>query len=149
VKVNDADLPGRMLTDVADANIENVGAGTIFKVRIAECVMPPPVTFTLGAYVPLSALDVTVNVSRLVPYPGAAMLEGEKLALTPAGNSLTEKATAASNPDTGTVVKVTSPEPEGVTFMLCALAARAKFGTSTMRVAVSVRPPPVAVSVSA
>jgi len=60
---------------------------------------------------PFAAFVLPVNVSVLVPEPGAAMLLLLKDAVTPVGNPDTLSATAALSPPAGTVVNAREPVP--------------------------------------
>ena len=68
------------------------------RVTVAVSVRPPPVPVTVMVYVPVAALLLAVSVNVDDPDPGAAMLEGLKLAVTPDGIPLAERATALLNP---------------------------------------------------
>jgi hypothetical protein len=56
-----------------------------------------------------ATVEAAVNVSVLVPAPGAAMLVGEKLAVMPVGIPLADKAIAELRPFVTAVVRVTVP----------------------------------------
>jgi hypothetical protein len=79
-------------------------------------------------YVPVAALVPTVSVSVEEPDPGAAMLEGLKLAVTPVGMPLAERATASSNPPETEEVTVELPLFPCVTLTDAGLAASSKVG---------------------
>ena len=92
----------------------------------------------------------SVNVDD--PEPGAGMLAGLKLAVTPEGKPLADRAIAESNPPEMAAVIEEVPELPGATVSEAGLAESAKPGVPlevTVRVmlAVSVRPPPVPVMV--
>lgn len=94
-------------------------------------------------------LATAASVSVLLPLPGAAMLVGAKLAVTPEGSPLTDSATDELNPFNAAVETVTRAEPPAVTVALVALGVSVKLGTATVRLngEVLVTPPPVAVTV--
>jgi len=92
---------------------------------------------------------VSVSVSVLEPLPGAAMLVGEKPAVTPFGRPLTDSATAESNPLTAAEVIVILADVPTATVALDALGVSVKPGVTTVKLrgAVWVTPPPVPVTV--
>jgi hypothetical protein len=55
---------------------------------------PPPLAFNVRMQSPDVALEEAVSVNVLLPVPGVAMLDGEKLAVTPAGKPVSDNATA-------------------------------------------------------
>lgn len=67
-------------------------------------------------------------MSVLVPLPGARMLGGAKLDVTPAGGPLTDKATADWNPFSAAVDITTAVEAPGTTVALVALGVSVKAG---------------------
>jgi hypothetical protein len=79
------------------------------KVRVVDCVLPPPVPVILIEYVPVLAVLATFSVKFDVPAPGAAIDAGLKLPVTPDGSPLAESETAELNPPTTVVVTVTYP----------------------------------------
>ena len=94
------------------------------------------------------AVRDTVRSMLDVPEPGAAMLLGEKLMVTPVGSPVADRAMAESKPPETAVVTVAVPlcpcrsEPEvGETEMVKAPAVGAVTVSAT--VAVCVIPPPV------
>lgn len=56
--------------------------------------MPPPTASTVMGYVPGAMVAATARVRVDVPEPGAAMDEGLKLAVTPAGWPVADSETA-------------------------------------------------------
>ena len=114
------------------------------RVRATVLVTPPPVAVIVRFEAPTRAAVVRVRVKVLVP-PGAAMVCGLKLAVTPLGAPDTEMASAAVNPATAWAVRVTVAFPAGCSVTVLALAERVKPGTLTVILAVWVIPPPVAV----
>lgn len=85
----------------------------------------------------------------LVPDPGDAMLVGEKLAVTPAGNPVTESAIADLNPLLTAVVIVIGAGVPGFKLALVALGVSVNVGEATVSAnsAERVRFPPVPVNV--
>jgi len=148
VKLTVPEVPGGTFSVVAEAT--KVKLGTSFTVNAMACVWvtSPPVMVTVAVAVLAAAEAVAVKVSRVLPSPGAAMLVGEKLAVTPAGNPLTENAIAELNDEIGTVVIETWPDPEGAIVTLVALGSTTKSGTSTMIVVTAVTLPLVALMAS-
>jgi hypothetical protein len=98
---------------------------------------------------PAAIPEAAASVSVLLPLPGAAMLAGAKLAVTPLGSPLTDNATAHWNPFSPAVDSLIGVEPPGATVALVALGVSVKLGTTTVRLSgwVFVSPPPVAVTV--
>jgi len=76
------------------------------------------------------------KVKVLVPPPGAAMLVGVKLAVTPLDNPLTDNATEALNPFTRAVVKMMCTELPRPKLTLVALGVSVKLGVKTVRLRV-------------
>jgi hypothetical protein len=81
----------------------------IVSAMVAVCVTPPPVPLTVTVYVPVTALALTVSVNVDEPDPGAEILVGLKLAVTPPGSPLAERATALLNPPETAVVMLEVP----------------------------------------
>ena len=106
-------------------------AAAIVSAMVVVCVMVPPVAVTVTFTVPVVAVAVAVNVSVELPPPGAAMEDGLKLAVTPAGNPDAERATAELNPPLTVVEMVELPEVPCVTDRLPGDALRVKFGAVT------------------
>jgi hypothetical protein len=103
-------------------------------------------------WVPDLALELTVSLRVDVPDPGAPMDVGLKLAVTPDGRPLADKATAESKPPETAVVIVELPELPLDTVSEVGEALMVKLalaGAVTVRVTVDVcvTPPPVPVTV--
>jgi len=97
--------------------------------------------------VPAAAVEAAFSVNVLLPLPDAAMLVGAKLAVTPVGNPLIDKATAEVNPFTRAVVNVMGIEPPGATLALVALGVSVKLEACKMvrlNALVLSAPPPTA-----
>ena len=102
-------------------------------------VTPPPAAVTVMVEVPAAAVEAATSVKVLLPAPGEAMLVGAKVAVTPAGTPVTDRATAELNPFTRAVVKVMGIDPPGVRLALVALDDSVKLaGGRTARVTISV-----------
>ena len=84
------------------------GAAVIVKLREVVRVKPPPVPVIVREVVPTAALVVVESVKVEVPLPGAAMEDGEKLAVTPAGVE-TLNAIALLKPPATEAVTVADP----------------------------------------
>jgi hypothetical protein len=97
--------------------------------------------------VPSTATEVAVRVNTLLPLPGIGIVLGEKLAVTPAGKPLADKATVAIKPPCTAVVRLTVVVPPVAKVGFVVLAAKAKPHTPMLRIVVLVAPPPVAVIV--
>lgn len=103
--------------------------------------MPPPVPVIVIGYVPIAAVLDTVRSMLEVPEPGAAMLAGVNLMVTPVGSPVAERATAESKPPETAVVTVAVPlwpcrrEPDvGETEMVKAPAVGAVTVSATVAV---------------
>ncbi len=72
---------------------------------VVVCVTPPPVAVMVTLEVPVVAVLLAVSVRVELPFPGAAMDAGLKLAVTPEGNPEAESDTAALKPPL-TVVEI-------------------------------------------
>ena len=94
--------------------------------------------------------EAAASVNVLAPVPGAAMLGGAKLAVTPLGNPLTDNATCDWNPFNTAVDSLIVVEPPCATVALVALGVSVKLGGGTtvkLTGCVWVTPPPIAVTV--
>ena len=128
-----------------------VDAALTVRLSVWVLVTPPPVAVTVSEAVPTVAVEVADNFKVLLPEPGEAMLAGAKVAVTPFGRPLTEKATAEWKPFCAVVERVMDAALPAVTLALVALGDRVKVGgglTVRLIVWVFVTPPPVAVTVS-
>ncbi len=85
---------------------------------VDECVLPPPVPVTVIVAEPVFAVALAVIVIVDVPEPGAAMLAGEKLAVTPEGRPLAESEIEELKPPEMVVVIVEVPDEPCVTVRL-------------------------------
>ncbi len=87
------------------------GVGTLVTVRVTVVVwvVLPPVPVMVTVEVPRVAVEATVKVSVELPEPGAAIEDGLKEAVTPAGRPEAESAMAALKPPETAVVTVTLP----------------------------------------
>jgi hypothetical protein len=115
-------------------------------------VLPPPVPVMVVVYVPLRARELTVSLRVDVPDPGAAMDAGLKLAVTPLGIPLADKATAESKPPVMVLVMVELPELPLDMVSEVGDALRVKLApawavTVKETVVVCVTPPPVPLTV--
>jgi hypothetical protein len=96
----------------------------------------------------MAALRVNVEL----PDPGAAMLAGLKVAVTPEGWPLADREIAESKPPAMAAVMVDWPDPPGATVTAAGAADKVKLGTPPETIvrltpAVAVTPPPVALIV--
>lgn len=88
--------------------MENENPGTVTeRASGAVWISPPPVAVTLSVYEPAVMPAAALSVRVLDPEPGAAMLAGEKLAVSPAGSPTTESATPELKPPPTVVVTLT------------------------------------------
>ena len=89
-------------------------------------VIPLPAAVTMSVEEPVSAVAAAASVNVLLPLPGALILVGAKVPVTPVGSPLTDKASAELNPFAVLVVKVTGFELPAGTLTLPALEVRMK-----------------------
>jgi len=125
------------------------GGGVTVKASTAVRVSPPPFAVMVTERVVRGAVRLALSVSTLVPAPGAARLEGAKLAVTPVGKPLTENATGALNPLVPLTVTFAAALPACVmvsadTSVLMVNPGGGATVTDTGKVLV--RPPPLAVT---
>jgi len=120
-----------------------------FTVRVRDdvCVMPLPTAVTVSEYVPAFAADDAASVNVEAPEPGVAMVAGAKVAVTPVGSPVIERATELLNPPTTAVATESGVLPAGSNRAVAGIES-VKLGTFKVNVAVLVTPPPVAVIVS-
>ena len=104
------DPPAATLTDVAEGDNVKVGAGAT--VRESETVFcsVPLVPVTVSVALPALAVLAAVSLSTVLPDPGAAIVTGVKVPVTPVGSPVTAKAIAALKVEFGVAVIVTEPE---------------------------------------
>jgi hypothetical protein len=86
--------------------------------------------FTVTVAVPVVAVLLAVNVRVELPFPGAAMEPGLKLAVTPEGRPAIESETAELNPPLMVVEIVEVPEPPWATDTLVGDALTVKSGVA-------------------
>jgi len=121
-------------------------------VSVTVLVMPPPEAVTVTMLVLKATLALAVKFSMLVPAPGEGSEAGEKAAVTPDGNPLTDSATAAPGlPDTETPMELAPPCAR---FAAVALRAKVRLGatgagmvTLTVAAVLSELPGPLIVTV--
>ena len=89
-----------------------------------DCLTEPLIAETVSVYTPVLAVLDAVNFTTLLPEPGAAMLDGVTVPVTPLGNPLNVNATAALNPPlTVTLVETLLFDPSATVIALEASAA--------------------------
>ncbi len=84
----------------------------------------------------MAVVEAAASLSVLLPLPGAARLEGAKVAVIPTGAPLTDSAIAELNPFTRAVVKVICAEPPRATVALVVLGDSVNPGVNTVRLRV-------------
>lgn len=101
-------------------------------------IVPPPEAVMVSVPDRADAPGAAVIVSVLLPLPGAAMLAGERLAVTLSGAPVTDNPMAELNPLTTTVETVICVDPPGATLTLVALgvSVREKSGARMVRISV-------------
>src|SRR5689334_12728588 len=104
---------------------------------VVVCVLPPPVPVTVIGNVPVAVVDATVMPMLDVPEPGAAIDDGVKVTVMPAGAPEEVSATAALNPPAMADVIVDEPL---VPCLMLTLAGEAESAKSGVAAAVTVRP---------
>jgi len=142
----------RLTVEVVAVNpIADAGAVTV-SATVAVLVRPPPEALIVTVAVPVVAVLEAEKVTVLVPAPGAAILAGTKLAVTPDGSPDVERVTAELNPPDGVTVRPTGAVAPRTTLAAdgAAVSARAGAGAVTVRatVVVFVTAPPVPVIVT-
>lgn len=110
--------------------------------------MLPAVALMVRVAGPIAAVDAADSFRTVLPFPGAGRLDGVKVVVTPEGNPWTANTTAELKPpNTAVVTLVVTVFPRlstnVVTFMESVV-----LGTSRVKGAVLVTPPPVAVTVN-
>jgi len=90
---------------------------------------PPPMAVTVRLKEPVAVPEAAASVNVLLPWPGAAMLVGAKLAVTPAGIPLTDNATGDWNPFNAVVDTTIGVDAPGATVALAAPGVSVKLGT--------------------
>ena len=149
VRVMDVDPPGATLALVALEASVKLGAGTV-RLKVFVTVSVPAFAVIVRVEAPTTAVELAVNVNVLCPEPGAATLVGAKVAVTPLGSPLADKAMAELNPVPAAVVTVMAVDAARATLAVVALNESVKVPvTVRLRVCVLVTPPPVAVTVNA
>jgi hypothetical protein len=141
-------LAGEALTEKS-----GVAVAVTVNAIVAVCVIPPPVAVTVTFVVPVVAVLLAEKVRVELPFPGAAMLPGLKLAVTPAGSPEADNEIAELKPPLTEVEMVLLPEPPWATERLVGEALRLKLGVAvavmvSAMVVVFVIPPPLAVTVT-
>ena len=118
------------------------------RVRGKFCVMLPLVPVTPKTEVPAAAPEATETVKVLELWPGA-ILAGAKLAVTPAGSPLIDKATVELNPFNAETATTNVVELPTATLTPVGFEVSAKLGaaTVTLKARARVNPPPVPVTV--
>lgn len=111
-------------------------------------LIPPPVAVTVRVVAAIGAVAQALRFTLLLPLPGAAILAGTKIAVTPEGSPLTDMATEELNPFPPTLVKVTFTDPLRAKLTLVELAVSVKVPvTVRLKFSSMVAPPPTAPSV--
>ena len=108
----------------------------------------PAVALTVIWAAPIAAVEVAANFKAVLPLPGEGRPAGVKAADTPAGSPCSAKLTAELNPPSIAEVKVAVAVPPRLSVNAVLLALSAEPGMDSVKVAVLVTSPPVAVTVS-
>lgn len=131
VKVICTDLPGATLA--LEVLGDNVKVAKTVKLTVWVLVTPPPVADTVREETPGAAVEPAERVSMLLPFPGAAIVVGKKLAVTPLGSPVTDNAMAELNPFIPEVVKPIGIDPPGIKMTLVPLSISEKLEGKTVR----------------
>jgi hypothetical protein len=111
-----------------------VKSGVAVAVTVSEIVtvwvIPPPLAVTVTLVVPVVAVLLAERVRVELPLPGAAMLPGLKLAVTPEGRPEADNEIAELKPPLTEVEMVLVPELPWATDKLVGEALRLKLGVA-------------------
>jgi hypothetical protein len=102
--------------------------GETVRLTGAVRVSPPPLPVIVMGKVPVDAVELAENVRVELPPPGAAMVDGLKLAVTPEGRPLALSETALLKPPEIAVVMVEVPLDPCTTLTEVGLAVSEKLG---------------------
>jgi hypothetical protein len=122
------------VTDTLAGEALTVKSGVAIAVTVSEivtvCVIPPPLAVTVTFVVPVVAVLLAEKVRVELPLPGAAMVPGLKLAVTPEGRPEADNEIAELKPPLTEVEMVLLPEPPWATDRLVGEALRLKLGVA-------------------
>jgi hypothetical protein len=121
----------RMLTEVESDDRAKVPKTIKLKGKLFVTLPLTPITVT--GYVSAGTFWATLSDIMALPEPGAAIVDGLNVAVTPLGSPLTDIPTAELNPFTATVTKVTFLDPPGAMVALMLLEVRLNPGVSTVK----------------
>ena len=121
--------PRGTVTFVGFADSEKLGAFTV-SAMLTVRVSPPPVPLTMSVAAPVVAVLEAVRVTTVL---FAVVDVGLKLAVTPAGNPATVKATLLVNPPVRVMVMVSVPLAPRFIARLVGFAESEKSGAFTVR----------------
>jgi hypothetical protein len=120
------------VTDSPEGDAATVKSGAVaaltVRATIVVWVAPPPLAVTVTFEVPVVAVLLDEKVRVELPFPGAEMEGGLKLAVTPAGNPDTDNEIAELKPPLTPVEIVVAPEFPCVTESAAGEAAKLKSG---------------------
>ena len=91
VNVTGVEAPGVTLAPVVLEVRVKLEAGRTVRRKARVLVVPPPTAAKVNVDSPAAAAELTARVNLLLPVPGAAMLAGARLAVTPLGTPLKDK----------------------------------------------------------
>lgn len=100
----------KLVGDADKVKLPEAAAVTV-NVTVALCVVLPPVPVTVMVYVPVAVVEATAMLIAELPDPGAAIVAGLKLTVTPVGWPLAVNPIAELNPPETAVVIVDAPLP--------------------------------------
>ncbi len=135
-------FPSATLTEGAEKLIVKVGVAAV-TVSATVAVFgeaPSAAAVIVTVAEPTAAVLDAEKVRVLDPAPGAAMLAGAKLAVTPVGNPVAERATAELKPPEVVTAMLTGAVPERVTLTVdgVAVSPRPDAGAVTVSATVAV-----------
>jgi len=129
------ELPCRTVSTAGEVFSVKFGAGVTVMLSVEVCCTVPPLPVMVMVKVPVGVVVAALSVRVADPDPGAEMVLGLKLAVTPEGNPVADRLTAWLKPATTLDVMVALPELPCWMESEDGDAAKVKFGAS-----VTVRP---------
>jgi hypothetical protein len=99
VMVEVPELPRATVMALGEAEMAKVFVVVVtVRVIVVDCLTPPPVPVMVMVCVPFTVVVSTARIMVEVPEPGAAIVEGVKVTVTPAGWPVADRAMEESKP---------------------------------------------------